>query len=246
MVRSTAQEGVDYARTDGAAVQGEVHAAGKYRVNKGERVSDHQVSLASHGLSAVREIGRRIRRRQWSGPFHSFGDRRRLTQRVQEKLIEGRPAGFDVVGMADHAHAHGSVFEGNEPAPAVVEPAGGDIALIHPDEPGDAFKMAEHGSAAMFLAPVLSTHLTGQKRVAAACIDHESGLPCAWTSLSILRMDQRGPSGLKLNAVGLGALVEVDAFGDRILGENVIEFGALDLKGVGLSFIKGLGEMEHL
>src|SRR6476659_7913919 len=186
MVRSTAQEGVDCARTDGAAVQGEVHAAGKYRVNKGERVSDHQVSLASHGLSAVRKIGRRIRRRQWSGPFHSFGDRRRLTQGVQQELIEGCPAGFDVIGMADYAHAHRSVFEGNEPAPAVVEPAGGDIALIHPGEPGDALEMTEHCGAPMFLAPVLSTHLPGQKGVATARIYHEASLPCARTSLSIL------------------------------------------------------------
>ena len=59
-------------------------------------------------------------------------------------------------------------------------------------------------------------------------------------------MDERGPAGPKLNAVGLDALVEVDAFGDRILGENVIEFGPLDFKGIGLRFIKGLGEMEHL
>ena len=106
--------------------------------------------------------------------------------------------------------------------------------------------MAEHGGAAMFLAPVLSAHLTGQKRVAAACIHHESGLPCAGMPLSILCLDERGLAGPKFDAVGLGALVEVDAFGDRILGENGIEFGALDFIGIGLRFIEGLGEMEHL
>ena len=157
-----------------------------------------------------------------------------------------RAAGFDVIRMADHAHAHCPVFEGDQPAPPVIEPAGGDIAFIHPGKSGNALKMAEHGGTAMFLAPVLSTHLTGQKRVAAACIYYESGLPFAGMPLSILCLDERGPAGPKLNAVGLDALVEVDAFGDRILGENVIEFGPLDFKGIGLRFIKGLGEMEHL
>src|SRR6185312_3814268 len=100
---------------------------------------------------------------------------------------------------------------------------GGDIAFVHAGEPGDAFKMAEHRGTSVFLAPVLSTQLTGQKGVAAAGIDHEAGFPDVRRALPVFRMDQRGLTGTKLDAERVDAFVEADAFGDRILGENVIE-----------------------
>src|SRR5690349_15200098 len=118
--------------------------------------------------------------------------------------------------MADDPDAHRPVLERNQPAPAVVQPAGGDIAFIHAGEPGDAFKMAEHRGTSVLLAPVLSTQLTGQKGVAAAGIDHEAGLPSGREALPVFRMDQRSLTGTKVDPERVDTFVKADAFGDRI------------------------------
>ena len=146
---------------------------------------------------------------------------------VQQKLIEGRPAGFDVIGMADHAHAHRSVFEGNEPAPAVVEPARGMLPSSIPVSLVTPSKWPNAAALPCFLLRCFPPIGPDRNVSRPLCIDHDRVSQVEWTSLSILCMDQRGPAGPKLNAVGLGALVEWTPFGDRILGENVIEFGRL-------------------
>jgi hypothetical protein len=161
-------------------------------------------------------------------------------------LIKGSAAGFDVIRMTDHAYAHGPVLKRDQPAPPVVEPARSNVALIHTGKPGDAFEMAEHGGATVFLASLLPAQLTGQKGVTAAGIHDESRFPIPGAALTILAMDQGGSSWPKLDPERPGALVEVDALGDRILGENLIEFRPLDLKGVGLGFIERIREMEHV
>ena len=59
-------------------------------------------------------------------------------------------------------------------------------------------------------------------------------------------MDQRSLTGTKVDPERVDTFVKADAFGDRILGENVIEFGSLHLEGIGLGLIERLGKVEHL
>ncbi len=148
--------------------------------------------------------------------------------------------------MTDDAHAHRAVLEGNQPAPAIVQPCGGNIAFVHAGEPCDTFKVPEHCGTAVFPAPLLAAQLSRQKGIAAAGIDDEARFPCAGRSSPVLGVHQRGVTGTKLNPERLRALVETDAVGDGVLGENLIEFGPFHLEGVRLGFIECLRKVEHL
>ena len=124
-----------------------MHAAGEDWVDEGKRIAHHQVAVAAHGLPAIRIVGGSIGSTDEFRARHPFGDRGAEGDRIPQERFQRNLARADVRRPTDGADAGGSIFERDNPPPAVVEPYNADVSFVHTGKSLHAFEMAEDGGA---------------------------------------------------------------------------------------------------
>ena len=242
------QAGVDGLGADDAAVHRQPDAGRKHRVDEGVGIAEQQVVGAVVALGNVGEVAGRLDFVDQFGVLQALGQRRAERDAVSEELFEAALAArLHVVRPGHHADAGDAVLQRDEPEPAVLEPENGDVAFRLARVAPGAGEVAIDRRAVVARVALLDLEAVGEEGVAAGGVDDEARLPFVLAPVVVSGTNDRAAIvGQEIDRPHLAAFMHLDALARRVADQHVVEFGALDLVGVGHRLVPGLGELEGL
>ena len=175
-------------------------------------------------------------RRLASGGHKAIVAIRKLARSVLRDLKVRRPA--------HRADAGRAVGQGNEPEPAVIEPEQHDIAFGLARGALRAGEMAEDRRAGMLGVAALDVEAARQQRVPPGCIDEKFGAPAALLPAGVAPARNHAAFRRKIDRGDPAFLDDFGAFGGGVLQQDMVEFGAAHLIGVGKALVPPVGELE--
>ena len=231
-----------------AAVHRQPDAGREDRVDEGVGVAEQQVIGAVVALGNIGEIAGRLDFVDQFGVLQALGEGRAERDAVGEELLEAALAArLHEIRPGHHADAGDAALHRDEPEPAVLEPEDGDVAFgLALVAPG-AGEVAIDRRTVVARVALLDLEAVGEEGVAAGGIDDEARLPCFLAPVVVAGTNDRAAIvGQEIDRPHLAALMHRDPLARRVADQHGVEFGALDLVGVGHSLVPGLGEMEGL
>src|SRR6202034_1516954 len=130
--------------------------------------------------------------------------------------------------------------ERDEPEPAMVEPEHRDVALELALEALGAGEMAEHRGAGMAAVAPLDAEAARQQRVAPGGVDQEFSAPGMPSRFVLAGGADAAASGGEGDIGDAAVLDHRRALGGGVLEEDMIEFRAPHLIGIGMTLVPGI------
>ena len=126
----------------------------------------------------------------------------------------------------------------------MIEPEHGDVAFEFSGQALGAGEMAEHRGTGMLTVALLDAEPAGQQSVAPGGIDQEFGAPGATARFILADCADAAARGIEIDIGDPAFLDNGRALRGGVLQQDVIEFRAAHLIGIGMTLVPGIGEFE--
>src|SRR5580704_4424820 len=234
-----------YFSPDFAGSHRQQDAARENRINKCERVPNHEVTFSTRRPSAVGVVSCCDHFRRQLCERHAGAYRRAVMYFLEEEFLHATTAILERSLVTDKSDAHYIAGKRNHPKPSVPDQMDGDVPRHVADLVFDFAKVCEDGGSRIALVRHDQPEPCGEKGFASRGVQHQLGGENARLAIQVLCRYASPLTGRTENNIGHdGVLISSSAFAPRVDEQSFIEICPFDLVRVCIFLVQALREVE--